>query len=161
MHCGLSAHRHALQGTKEPKVSPITMCFLHKIIKKWGLCEIDFHEQKQKASSEFSVLCSAQVYLSDGGTLRHARGVGGGVVGIVEGLVGRVRGNLILPIESMVAQLGNPFIKQLLGLNLESRYHNQKSTRQPDVKVRWRKREGGKTHRGTVILPYPQHIRSF
>lgn len=60
------------------------------------------------------MLCGAQVYLSDRGTLSHAGGVGRGVVGIVEGLLVRVHGNLILPIEPMVAQLGHPFIKQLL-----------------------------------------------
>lgn len=49
----------------------------------------------------YSVLCNVG-YLSDGGTLSHAWGVGGGVVGIVEGLLIRVHGNLILPIEPMV-----------------------------------------------------------
>ncbi len=57
---------------------------------------------------------SAQAYLSDRGNISHARGVGGGVVGIAEGLLARVHGNLILPIEPMVTQLGHPFIKLLL-----------------------------------------------
>lgn len=87
-----------------------------------------------------SVLCSAQVYLSDRGALSQARGAGGGVVRIVEGLLVRVHGNFILPIESMVTQFGHPFIKQLLRFNLPSRYGNQKSTQ---GQVRWRRREGG------------------
>ena len=61
-----------------------------------------------------SVLHSAQVYLPDRGTLSHTRGAGGGVVGVVEGLLVRVHGNLILPIEPMVTQLRHPFIKELL-----------------------------------------------
>lgn len=51
-------------------------------------------------------------------------------MGIEQGLLVRVHGNLILPIKTMVTQLGYPFIKQLLRLNLQSRYRNQKiSTR--------------------------------
>lgn len=39
-------------------------------------------------------------------------------MGIEQGLLVRVHGNLILPIKTMVTQLGYPFIKQLLRLNL-------------------------------------------
>lgn len=60
------------------------------------------------------MLCSVQVHLPQGGSLSYARGVGGGVHGVEEGFLVGTHGNLILPIEPMVAQLGNPFVKQLL-----------------------------------------------
>ena len=91
------------------------------------------------------VPCGVEVYPSDRGTLCQAGGFGGGVVGTVEGLLVRARGNLILPIETMVTHLGNPFVKQLLRLNLESRYRNQKSTQ---GRVRWRRCKN--SYEGTV-----------
>lgn len=85
-------------------------------------------------------VCSAQGYLPDGCVLSLARRVGGGVVGIVEGLLVRVHGDLVLPIEAMVTQLRHPFIKQLLRFNLQSTHHNQNhsqgESRNKGVKVK-------------------------
>lgn len=64
-------------------------------------------------------LCAVCFYLSDGGAVGHAGGVGALIVRIVEGFL--VRGDLILPIDAMVTQLGHPFIKQVLLFNLKGR----------------------------------------
>lgn len=40
-------------------------------------------------------------------------------MGIVEGLVAGVHGDLVLPIEAVVPQLGHPLIKQLLRFHLQ------------------------------------------
>lgn len=60
------------------------------------------------------VLC---FYLSDGGAVGHARGVEALVVRIVEGFL--IRGNLVLPIDPVVTQLGHPLIKQVLLFKLK------------------------------------------
>lgn len=62
-------------------------------------------------------LCTVCLYLSDGGAVGHARRVWALIVRIVEGFL--IRGDLILPIDPVVTQLGHPFIKQVLLFNLK------------------------------------------
>lgn len=58
-------------------------------------------------------------YLPDGGSVGHAGRVGTLIMRIVERFL--IRGDLILPKDPVVAQLGHPFIKQVLSFNLKGR----------------------------------------
>lgn len=71
-------------------------------------------------------LCTACLYLSDGGAVGHARRVGALIVRIVEGFL--IRGDLILLIDPVVTQLGHPFIKQVLLFNLKGRMRKNAHT---------------------------------
>lgn len=155
-------------ATRDPEVSSTTVCFGDKC------CRLnnDICGQAHTRSIHYiewttwfcmCVLRTVREYLSDGSALSHAGRVGGGVVGIVEGLLVRAHGNLILPIEPVVSQFGHPFIKQLLRFNLQSRCHNQRS-RQGNVSRRRRSWcERGKPHTRSVSLLYSrtQWMRSF
>lgn len=64
-------------------------------------------------------LRAGKLYLPERRVLSLAGGARGRVVGIVEGLVAGVHGDLVLPIEAVVAQLGHPLIEQFLRFNLQ------------------------------------------
>lgn len=61
-------------------------------------------------------LVLARSYLPDGGAVGHAGRVGALVVRIVEAFL--VRGDLVLPVDAVVPQLGHPLIEQVLLFNL-------------------------------------------
>lgn len=67
-------------------------------------------------------------YLSDGLTVRYRGGGGEGVMRVKERFLRREHGDLILPVKPVVTQLGDPFIKQLLGLDLQARRPQLKET---------------------------------
>lgn len=66
-----------------------------------------------------SVLFAWILYLPERRTLCLAGGARGRVVRIVKGLVTRVHGDLVLPIEAVVPQLRHPLIEQLLRFHLK------------------------------------------
>lgn len=74
-----------------------------------------------------------QAYLPERRVLCLAGRARGRVVGVVEGLVAGVHGDLILPVEAMVPQLRHPLIKQLLRFNLQ---------RQSEIRTRTRSKRG-------------------
>lgn len=149
-------------ATRDPDVSSTTGCSGDKCCRLNIQIEYSWAGTHKKFSPHWvdhmvsffcvSVLRTVREYLSDGSTLSHARRVGGGVMGIVEGLLVRAHGNLILPIEPMVSQFGHPFIKQFLRFNLQSRCHSQ-SPRKGNVPRRsWCERQ--KPHTCSVSLLY-------
>lgn len=69
-----------------------------------------------KSQTRQPFVSAARSYLSDGGAVGHAGRVGALVVGIVEAFL--VRGDLVLPVDPVVPQLGHPLIKQVLLFNL-------------------------------------------
>lgn len=76
-------------------------------------------------------------------------------MGIVEGLLVRVHGDLVLPVEAMVTQLRHPFIKQLLRFNLQE--HTPQSERQP--RREQKQRSQGEVNAALLLLL--QYTTSF
>lgn len=87
-------------------------------------------------------LRAGKLYLPERRVLSLAGGARGRVVGIVEGLVAGVHGDLVLPIEAVVAQLGHPLIEQFLRFNLQ----RQSDRNQEEDESTNKRGQGEETH---------------